>query len=313
MTQSIIIGIDGTPRGESAAALGGTLARLANAPVLLARIVPQAFPDNAIHPTLTEWTPEEQADAGFDRDDDAVGSVSGIDHVVLLARSVAAGLQWLAEQRAAGMIVIGSADREILGRLTVGSVGERLLHGAPCPVAIAPPDFSGFSRGVFGVGFDGSEESRAALAFAAQIAERADAAIRVIAVYDTGLELHRARAAADGGVFTQRIRDDLHHDAETAAAELPSSLHASTILLDGDPASSLIEQSEGLDLLVCGSRSYGPVRTVLLGGVSHVLVRGAACPVVVVTRPAGQGAADDRPGGVTSHERGAAAQGAGGV
>jgi hypothetical protein len=38
-------------------------------------------------------------------------------------------------------------------------------------------------------------------------------------------------------------------------------------------------------LLVLGSRGYGPVRRVLLGSVSGELVRGAACPVLVVPRP----------------------------
>jgi nucleotide-binding universal stress UspA family protein len=37
-----------------------------------------------------------------------------------------------------------------------------------------------------------------------------------------------------------------------------------------------------LDLLVLGSRGYGPVRTVLLGSVSGTLVREGACSVVVL-------------------------------
>jgi nucleotide-binding universal stress UspA family protein len=36
-----------------------------------------------------------------------------------------------------------------------------------------------------------------------------------------------------------------------------------------------------VDLLVCGSRGYGPVRTLMLGSTSHALVREAACPVLV--------------------------------
>jgi nucleotide-binding universal stress UspA family protein len=41
-----------------------------------------------------------------------------------------------------------------------------------------------------------------------------------------------------------------------------------------------------VDLLVCGSRGYGPMRRVLLGGVLRKLIRRAACPVVVVPRGA---------------------------
>ena len=36
--------------------------------------------------------------------------------------------------------------------------------------------------------------------------------------------------------------------------------------------------------MVVGSRGYGPARAVLLGGVSHVLVRDAGCPVLVLPR-----------------------------
>jgi nucleotide-binding universal stress UspA family protein len=39
-----------------------------------------------------------------------------------------------------------------------------------------------------------------------------------------------------------------------------------------------------LDLLVTGSRGYGPVRAVVLGGVTGRLVREAACPLVIVPR-----------------------------
>jgi nucleotide-binding universal stress UspA family protein len=65
---------------------------------------------------------------------------------------------------------------------------------------------------------------------------------------------------------------------------MPDGLQAEARLLDGDPAEALVAESEALDLLVAGSRGYGPVRSVLLGSVSRALVRGAACPVVVSPR-----------------------------
>jgi nucleotide-binding universal stress UspA family protein len=51
-----------------------------------------------------------------------------------------------------------------------------------------------------------------------------------------------------------------------------------------DPADSLIRVSEHLDLLVCGSRGYGPLRAVLLGGVSRRVAAEASCPVIVLPR-----------------------------
>jgi nucleotide-binding universal stress UspA family protein len=52
----------------------------------------------------------------------------------------------------------------------------------------------------------------------------------------------------------------------------------------GDPVDVLVGLSEQVDLLVCGSRRYGPMRAVLLGAVSSRVVAEARCPVTVVPR-----------------------------
>jgi nucleotide-binding universal stress UspA family protein len=52
-------------------------------------------------------------------------------------------------------------------------------------------------------------------------------------------------------------------------------------ILSGRPAPALAAATAGVDLFVCGSRGYGPVRTLMLGGTSHALVREASCPVLV--------------------------------
>ena len=59
----------------------------------------------------------------------------------------------------------------------------------------------------------------------------------------------------------------------------------------GDPVDELVARSEDADLVIVGSRGYGPLRSVLLGSVSAKLVRRAACPVMVVPRGAAAEAA----------------------
>ena len=54
----------------------------------------------------------------------------------------------------------------------------------------------------------------------------------------------------------------------------------------GRPADRLIAMTEAVDVMVVGSRGYGPLKAVLLGGVSGQLIRSAACPVIVVPRGA---------------------------
>jgi nucleotide-binding universal stress UspA family protein len=75
--------------------------------------------------------------------------------------------------------------------------------------------------------------------------------------------------------------------ATALAADLGASVETITVGEDeGDPAEVLAARSRDLDLLVVGSRGYGPVRQVLIGGVSGELMRRAACPVLIVPRSA---------------------------
>ena len=86
-------------------------------------------------------------------------------------------------------------------------------------------------------------------------------------------------------------RNEAGHAREVAtalAADLGASVETITVAEDeGDPAEVLAARSHELDLLVVGSRGYGPVRQVLIGGVSGELMRRAACPVLIVPRSAG--------------------------
>jgi nucleotide-binding universal stress UspA family protein len=67
-------------------------------------------------------------------------------------------------------------------------------------------------------------------------------------------------------------------------AELEGDVPVEAEALVGDPAEVLRDFSKGLDLLVVGSRGYGPLRAVLLGSVSRRLMTEAHCPVIVVPR-----------------------------
>ena len=72
---------------------------------------------------------------------------------------------------------------------------------------------------------------------------------------------------------------------DAAVAGLPPALQARADLRPGPVVDALTELTpEECDLLVCGSRGYGPVRSVLLGGVSSRVVRHSRVPVVVVPR-----------------------------
>ena len=85
-------------------------------------------------------------------------------------------------------------------------------------------------------------------------------------------------------------------DAGTAESELAVSVarelaerHGAALevraVTEGDPAEELATMAEHLDLLVLGSRAYGPSGRLLSGSTSTKLARRAACPLLVVPRP----------------------------
>ena len=65
-----------------------------------------------------------------------------------------------------------------------------------------------------------------------------------------------------------------------------SEARASGVVKSGLATERLTHHSQHVDLLVIGSRGYGPVRRVLLGSVSAYLAKHSSCPIVVTPRPA---------------------------
>ena len=192
--------------------------------------------------------------------------------------SPADGLLQIAEQHKAELIVVGASHRSGLSRLRRRSVGEQLLTKSPVPVAIAPRGYAcaGHSLGLISCAFDGSSESRQALHWAADLATSNNRRLRVISV-------HMPIAVASLGFAAQPVdpirRRDLRRQQEAAIAALSGRVEA--VVPDGNPAGVLANESREADLLVMGSRGYGPLRSALLGSVSHYVVRRTACPVVI--------------------------------
>jgi len=74
-------------------------------------------------------------------------------------------------------------------------------------------------------------------------------------------------------------------DALTAAiAELAAGVETEPDVLFLEPLEGLEAVSRRADLLVIGARSYGPMHSVMLGGVSRKLIAAAGCPILVLPR-----------------------------
>ncbi len=205
------------------------------------------------------------------------------------AGSAAAGLDQLAEELDAAMIVVGSSRRGIHHRVSNNHTANRLYSGASAPVLIAPRGAGDHELPALtqvGCAFVPTQEGHHALRRAARLARRAGASLEVFTVAAPSAEMPRSDPA-DHIEYDARVRAVLADTVEQSVSEISEDLEVNTHMLDGDPVHALAALDESsCQMLVCSSRGYGPVRRVLLGGVTDRLVRRAAAPVLVVPRSA---------------------------
>jgi nucleotide-binding universal stress UspA family protein len=252
MYQKILVGFDNTEQGRDALALGRILAQANGAEMLIVTA------------------------PGEDGED--------LDQLVRLHE--------------ADLVVLGSTHRGPIGRVLPGATVERLLGAEPCAVAVAPPGFgrpvdgdmgwrplSGDAEDVgmrvIGVGFDGSRASREALGVATELAVPNGAALRVYTVARTYPHVPGADGDSRGpGVPTEAelLRQGLYE----AVAELPAGARALPVFLRGFAADELVSAAKaGVDLMVLGSRTGGPLRRTLHKSVSRIVMSEATCPVLI--------------------------------
>jgi nucleotide-binding universal stress UspA family protein len=288
---SIVVGHDGTEGGDDASALGAQLAHATGEDLVVVTVYPEENPIG-IGRVDAEWVAymrerAEEANEAARRFLDAHGVSSA--HRAVGSHSAAHGLDDVAEELGASMIVVGSSPRGARRHILAGSTAERLLHGASCPVAVAPRGIRERSLDApvrrIGVAYVDSDEAREALSVAVNLVQRTGAALTLYTVVAPRSEFSPVAGRASERSLMAAVRESLRSSVDAALASLPEGMQAADELLEGDVVDELASLDEReCDLLICGSRGYGPVRRVLLGGVSRRLMRRAACPVVVVPR-----------------------------
>ncbi|MEP6953957.1 MAG: universal stress protein [Solirubrobacteraceae bacterium] len=293
MFATIIVGTDGRQGGRDALALAERLRSVSGGGI----VAVQAYP--------YEFFVSRGANADFDavmRDDVQTELEAELDRMGISAETVvvadgspARALHRVAEEHEAGVIVVGSAHHGRLGRVLAGDVAAGTLHASPCPVVVAPAGYADRDGelAAVGVGFDGSPESRAAVDLAHRLADAAGVPLRVLSVLEPSVPGGAYPASIhdwSGGL--EGVRAEARADLDELVTELGPGVSGE--ILEGDPVRELIYAGKELSLLVCGSRSYGPLRRLLLGSTSSRLVREAPFPMLVLPRGAAEtGAAED--------------------
>ncbi len=226
----------------------------------------------------------------------AVRRFVGDDTVSLVVREgTDARAEILKEAAACGasLIVMGTHGRSGLEHMLLGSVAEKVLRKAPCPILVVPPhaemvDVTAspvFKRIVCAVDFSAS--SLLAVNWALELAQEADAKLTLLhsiefpvalreVVFSTDADVDRLHAAAEAE-YLRRLRALV-----PARARMYCTL--TTRVSEGKPAREIARQAaaEHADLIVMGVQGRGAVDLMVFGSNTNDVIRGAACAVLVV-------------------------------
>lgn len=285
----ILIGFDGSSHGEDALALGRALAAAEGGDTeLVVAIVYKAVIQKDSHGTESDYQGRlrYEAEQELERARAQAPELPAEAFRAVRASSAASGLHRLAEELEADAIVVGTSHRGTLGRVWAGSATEQVLHGSPVPVAVAPVDYAKRAESEralrrVGVAYDGSPEAKHALEQAVALAQTAGAQIVPISVVD----LRTPTTIAYGyEKYVEAVRELVALELKEAGETVSGAADIELVEREGEPARELAEASKTVDLLVAGSRGYGPLKRVLLGSVSSRLVREAEGPLLLLPR-----------------------------
>ena len=193
----------------------------------------------------------------------------------------------VAGEQASDLIVLGTHGRGGFEHLLLGSVAEKVMRKAPCPVMVVPIRAQTergvlFSRILCPI--DGSASSRDAVAFAVSLARETDGVLTLLQVVEPV-----PNVGEFGAVDTEQYRQRGEaHASKTLRAALPDDVREwckveETVAL-GKPSDRILDTARTMnaDVIVMGVRGRGAIDLMAFGSTTNEVVRRATCPVVAV-------------------------------
>lgn len=189
------------------------------------------------------------------------------------------------------MIIMASHGRGLLGRLTYGSVADRVARTSHAPVLLVRYDKAHEQRTPaqitrLVVPLDGSSRSQKSVSHAVKMAKRLSVPMvlvsvaeieRLSTIYGAALS-----AAAYAEIATEAETEVLRVLEEVAEPIRSQGIGVELRVMSGGVAASIESVTQPGDLIVMTSHGRGGVRRWIIGSVAEQLARTASVPVMLV-------------------------------
>jgi nucleotide-binding universal stress UspA family protein len=189
----------------------------------------------------------------------------------------------------ADLIVMGTHGAGGFEHLVLGSVAEKVLRKATCPVMTVPPQSRTTSKVPFKrllCPVDFSESSLSALQFGFSIAQESDAELTILHVFEW---LPGDEALTNRPINVPEYRRQLEHDFdEKLHALVPDSVRdwcrPRTRTAYGKAYREILAAAteENVDLILMGVQGRNALDLMLFGSTTNQVVRRATCPVLTL-------------------------------
>src|ERR687893_3038102 len=197
-----LVGLTADRGGRDALALGRMLASTGDVTLTVCVVLPEVWGHPSLARVDAEYAAflEQYAEDAISEAREFLGDDVRAEYEARPARSATEGLVALARETDAALVVLGSARHGPIGRFTVGSVTNEMLHTSPVPVVLAPrgyrPSSDAWLRRVT-CAFAGSTRSRTAFDAAVQLSRRHHVPVRLTTLVVRDRQMYPSQVGYD--------------------------------------------------------------------------------------------------------------------
>jgi nucleotide-binding universal stress UspA family protein len=292
--RNVLCPVDRSDISQRALTVGAALARWYDARVRVLEVVSVALPPIASAPAAVRGLSIEMRGnllAELDHFSAPARPFGVPMHFEVEEGDVAAAILNEATELPADLIVLGTHGRRGFEHFAMGSVAERMIRKARCPVITVPPGAAAdpaenvpFKRIVCAVDF--SNASLRGLEYAFSLARESDARLTLAHVIDWPHDdsLPDALKKAVGSA-RREWEDEKRRQLGMLVPEAAGNwCDPEPTLLTGSPAREILNlaRARQSDLIVMGVHSRGPLDLAVFGSTTHQVVREAPCAVLTI-------------------------------